>query len=366
MIRADNNYTGPTVFNGQFSGVPANGVVNQSIGLGYNLIGNPYASPISANAFISDNPSVKTLYFWTNTTAASGGSYPQNNFAAYTSGAGGVAAYASAKIPNGTIQTGQGFYLEATSSATVNFNNAQRVNASVSTQFYRNAETSDSIERNRIWLNLNDSNTSYNQILVGYIEGATNGVDQGMDGKALDNSKPMIYNLLNDEAYVIQGKMLPFDVNDTVVLGLKVLTQGNYSISLENVDGLFTSQDVFIKDNYTNIIHDIKQSEYSFSAQEGTYEDRFELVYRSGALSNEGFEFNGTLVIYSDTTGIQLNASEEIESIEVFDLLGRVLYQNSRIGQKLYTISNLQVTNHTLFVKVKLMSGQEITKKIIH
>lgn len=363
MIRADNNYTGPTVFNGQFSGVPANGIINQSIGLGYNLIGNPYASPISANAFISDNPSVKTLYFWTNTTAASSGSYPQNNFAAYTSGAGGVAAFASAKTPNGTIQTGQGFYLEATSSATVSFNNAQRVNASVSTQFYRN---SDSIERNRVWLNLNDSNTSYNQILVGYIEGATNGVDSGMDGKVLDNSKPMIYNLLNDEAYVIQGKMLPFDVDDVVVLGLKVLIQGNYSISLENVDGLFTSQDIFIKDNYTNIIHDIKQSEYSFSAQIGTFEDRFELVYNSGALSNEDFEFDGSLVVYSNEIGIQLNASEEIESVEVFDLLGRVLYQNSRVGQKLYTISNLQVANQALFVKVKLVTGQEINKKIIH
>ena len=366
MIRADNTYASPTVFNGQFSGVPANGVISQSIGLGYNLIGNPYTSPMGANTFISDNPSVKTLYFWTNTTAASGGSYPQNNFAAYTSGAGGVAAYASGKIPNGTIQTGQGFYLEATSPATINFNNLQRVNASVSTQFYRNSESSDSIERNRIWLNLNDSNTSYNQILVGYIEGATNGVDPGMDGKVLDNSKPMIYNLLNDEAYVIQGKALPFNEEDVVILGLKALTQGNYSISLETVDGLFTAQDVFIKDNYANIIHDIKQSEYSFSTQEGTFEDRFELVYKNGVLGNEDFVFDGSLVVYSDINGIQLNASEEIESIEVFDLLGRILYQNKSVGQKLFVVSGLQLSTQALFIKVKLTSGQEITKKIIY
>ena len=366
MIRADNTYTVSTVFNGEFSGVLLNGVINQSIGSGYNLIGNPYASPISANVFLSDNSNIETLYFWTNTTAATGGAYPQNNFAAYNSGTGGVGAYASAKIPNGTIQTGQGFYIQTSSASTAVFNNNQRVNASTSTQFFRNLNDISSIERNRIWLNLNDSNVSYNQILVGYIEGATNGVDSQIDGRTLDDSKSMIYNLLNDEAYVIQGKMLPFDIDDVVVLGLKALTQGNYFISLENVDGLFTSQDVFIKDNYTNIIHDIKQSDYSFSTEVGTFEDRFELVYKNGALSNEDFELNGSIVVYSDVNNVQLKASEEIKSVEVFDLLGRLLFQNNNLGQRLFTISSLQTNKQALFVKVKLMSGQEITKKIIH
>ena len=112
MIRADNTYTGPTVFNGEFLGVPINGKVDQSIGLGYNLIGNPYSSPIDATTFLTDNATIETLYYWTNTTAASSGSYPQNNFAAYTSGGGGVGAFASSKIPNGIIQTGQGFYIK--------------------------------------------------------------------------------------------------------------------------------------------------------------------------------------------------------------------------------------------------------------
>ncbi len=366
MIRADNTYTVSTVFNGEFSGVLLNGVINQSIGSGYNLIGNPYASPISANVFLSDNSNIETLYFWTNTTAATGGAYPQNNFAAYNSGTGGVGAYASAKIPNGTIQTGQGFYIQTSSASTAVFNNNQRVNASTSTQFFRNSNDISSIERNRIWLNLNDSNVSYNQILVGYIEGATNGVDSQMDGKTLDNSKSMIYNLLNNEAYVIQGKMLPFDIDDVVVLGLKTLTQGNYSISLEEVDGLFTSQDVFLKDNYTNIIHDIKQSDYSFFTQVGTFEDRFELVYKSGALSSEDFELNGSILVYSDVNNVNLNASEEIKSVEVFDLLGRLLFQNNNVGQRLFTISSLQTNKQALFVKIKLMSGQEMTKKIIH
>src|SRR5690606_8674209 len=141
---------------------------------------------------------------------------------------------------------------------------AQRVNASASTQFFKiaNTNTVQATEKHRIWLNLNDSNTSYNQMLVGYMTNATNGIDNMIDGKVLDTSKPMIYNVLNDDAYVIQGKGLPFSDEDVIPLGLKVLDAGTYNINLEQVDGLFDNQNVFLKDNQTNIVHDLKQGEY--------------------------------------------------------------------------------------------------------
>ncbi|WP_430400092.1 M43 family zinc metalloprotease [Flavobacterium sp.] len=365
MIRADNTYTGPTVFNGQFTGVPINGIVNQSVGLGYNVLGNPYPSPVDANTFLTDNTNIGALYFWTNTTAASGGIYPQNNFATYTSGAGGVAAFASGKVPNGTIQTGQGFYVQATSAGSASFNNLQREDASVSTQFYRNASTS-SLERHRIWLNLNDSNTSYNQILVGYIEGASNGVDFGIDAKVLDTSKPMLYNIVNNEEYVIQGKSLPFNDEDIVPLGLKALTAGAYTISIENVDGLFDNQDVFIKDKLNNIIHDLKSSAYSFTTQEGTFNNRFEIVYKSGSLSSDEFTNANTMDVFVNSNEIHVNSSKEnINEIIVFDVLGRKLYENKTINANTFTISTLKSSNQALIVKVKLQNGQVKTEKII-
>jgi hypothetical protein len=110
------------------------------------------------------NSSIGTLYFWTNTTPASGGSYPQNNFAAYTT-LGGTAAFASATIPNGRIQTGQGFYVLTSSAGAVTFTNDLREKSVVSSQFFRSSEIelTETIEKHRIWLNLNDENTSYNQ-----------------------------------------------------------------------------------------------------------------------------------------------------------------------------------------------------------
>src|SRR5690606_7044769 len=109
--------------------------------------------------------------------------------------------------------------------------------------------------------------------------------DNRIDGKVLDNSKPMLFNVLNDEADVIQGKGLPFSDEEVIPLGIQVLEAGNYNINIEQVDGLFDSQEIFLKDKLANITHDLKQSEYQFTAQAGLDNNRFELVFKSGALS---------------------------------------------------------------------------------
>jgi hypothetical protein len=368
MIRAADNWssTVPSAYNGQFSGTPINGIITQNVGLGYNLLGNPYPSPIGANKFLLANSSIGTLYFWTNTTPASGGVYPQNNFASYTT-LGGAAAFGSAIVPNGIIQTGQGFYIQTTAATDVNFANDFRENASVSTQFYRTSNEVTSVaEKHRIWLNLNDSNVSYNQTLVGYMDGATTGFDNSIDGRILDDSKPMLYSVLNADKLVIQGKGLPFTDEDIVPLGLKVLVPGNYSISLENVDGLFVNQDVFVKDKYANVIHDIKQGAYSFTSQDGTFEDRFELVYKNTTLGGEDIVNENALTVYTSSNGIVVNSSEQITEVVVFDVLGRKLYQQNVVNQEEVIVTKIIKSNQALFVKTTLTNGQVITKKVIY
>ena len=368
MIRSANSWpTTPTVFNGQYSGVPFNGNLSVNLGRGYNLIGNPYASPINADRFLSDNEAtIGALYFWTHTIAASGGVYPVNNFASYTT-LGGVASAAGGLVPNGTIQTGQGFYVRAFDFGSAIFSNFQRVNASVSTQFYRNSnETTSVTEKHRIWLNLNDANVSYNQILVGYTEGATSGFDNAIDGRILDDSKPMLYSVLNADKLVIQGKGLPFTDEDIVPLGLKVLVPGNYTISLENVDGLFVNQDVFVKDMNTNVIHNIKQGPYSFTSQDGTFENRFELVYKNTTLGGEDFVYENALTVYTSNNGIVLNSSALISEVVVFDVLGRKLHQQTVTNQEEVVVSKIVKSNQALLVKTTLSNGQVITKKVIY
>lgn len=367
IIRAADNSSAsvPAVHSGQFTGVPFNGNLTMTLGKGYNLLGNPYASPIDADRFLLDNTStVGALYFWTHTVPASGGVYPVNNFAAYTT-LGGTASAAGGAIPNGTIQTGQGFYVKALEFGTANFSNLQRVNAATSTQFFRTNATPDvEVEKHRIWLNLNDANNSYNQLLLGYMNGATNDFDNQIDGKVLDDSKPILFNIIAAEKYIIQGRSLPFTDADIVPLGLKVLTAGTYTISMENFDGLFVNQDVFLKDKYNNIIHNIKQTPYVFTAQEGIVTNRFEIVYKN-TLATDEFLNESNITVYSSSNGIVISATENIDEIIIFDVLGRKLYHNNKVNDKEIIVSKVAATNQALLVQIRLTNKLTTTKKVI-
>ena len=369
MIRAANDWSvTPTSFNGQFMGNLNNGNITQSVGVGFNLLGNPYASPIDARAFLSSNTAIGTLYFWTHTAAAVAGSYPQNNYASFTN-LGGVAAAAGGPVPNGIIQTGQGFFVNATSATTANFFNTQRVNAVASTQFYKQASDvslTKVAEPHRIWLNLNDETNGYNQILVGYSDQATADLDFGIDGEMLDKSKTMLYTIIHGSEYVIQGRGLPFEATDEVDLGLKVTTGGNYSIGLAAVDGLFTDQDVFLKDKLTNTLHNIKESAYPFSSNEGVFNNRFKLVYRNTVLSQPDFETKNDLVVFTKGEGIFVNATVDMSSVQLVDVLGRILYGKSNLNAKNLDITAVNKTNQALFLKVSFTDGSTAIKKLVH
>jgi hypothetical protein len=360
MIRVDNTWspTIPTIFNGEFNGVPFNGNVSQVLGIGYNLLGNPYPSPLNARIFLVDNPNSNTLYYWTHTTAAIAGSYPVNNYAAFTS-LGGTASAAGGAIPLDYIQVGQGFFVNTASGGSANFNNNQRTFGSASPQFFK---TTLAEEKHRIWLNLNDANNNYNQILLGYTNGASNAVDAS-DGLVLNDSQSLIYNLINNQKYVIQGRELPFLDTDIVPLGLKIDQNGNYTISFENADGLFESQNIYLKDNYTMNIHDIKQSPYSFYSQTGDFTNRFEVVYNNNVLS---VDEENVIMVYSDSNETIIKSSNEnIKEIAVFDVLGRQLHNFQNINLNIFQTNKLNNQKQTFLIKVILSSGKVLTEKYI-
>ncbi|MEQ3690536.1 MAG: T9SS sorting signal type C domain-containing protein, partial [Flavobacterium sp.] len=364
LIRVANNWSTstPTTYNGQFNGVPANGTMNIPVGIGYNLLGNPYPSPISGNSFLGQNPSINTLYFWTHTAAASGGTYPANNFASYTT-LGGTASAAGGSIPNGIINTGQGFYINKSTAGNALFKNNQRVNAATSSQFFR---TTEEPETHRFWLNLNDDTTNYNQILIGYTENATNGIDAQIDGEILDKNQSYLFNIINDDEYVIQGRGLPFLDEDIVPLGIEIKSSGNYSIAFENADGLFSNHEIYLKDNQTNTIHDIKENPYTFYSAAGNTKNRFEIVYKNSVLGNEDFELN-QLQVYSANEIISVaSKNETIKEIIIFDIVGRMLFHKKNINSNTFEIRSLTTQNQALLVKVISSSNKEKIVKVIH
>jgi hypothetical protein len=380
-IRAPNNHSStiPTVFPGTFTGVPNNGPIpftlamNATNGYHYNLVGNPYPSTIDLYDFLDGNPNIHgTVYFYTHSlTMNANGSFPEGTNYSSLNRSGYTLStllpgdlHPPLSVPNGTIQVGQGFIVRAISPGTVTFTNAMRIGNNLN-QFLRRVE----IERHRIWLNLKTgTGADINQMMVGYIKGATQGVDRNFDGLLLGVYGSSLSSKLDGANYGIQGRSLPFESNDVVPLAFKASAAGNYMISLTNTDGLFAGgQDIFVRDNLVGIDHNIKVSPYTFASDAGTFDSRFELVYTQAlGIPSEDFTPN-SVVVYKNMNLFHVKTKGiTMKEIKVYDASGRLIYKQSDINATTSVLTGLTQTNEVLFLKITSEDNVTVNVKVIN
>ncbi len=368
------------IYPGEFVGVPNNGDISLS-GLTpnkYYSVGNPYPSTISANAFINGNSTDGTLYFWRKKNGIGGSAYATYNLVGttVTTAASGVSGIGS-EIPSGTIQVGQGFIVKTGSAATsLSFTNAMRV-GTISTQFFKSKQHT---QKDRVWLNLTRPafkiTTSigteeipeiFSQTLVGYIEDATLGIDSGIDAKYINDSQTALTSNINEEEFTIQGRPI-FDVNDIVPLNFKTDVAGNYTIALDHFDGVFAAgQDVYLVDNYTGSETDLKAGAYNFTAKAGDDNDRFSLKYQKTLKVNTPVFNENSVSMFSKNGKLHINsASIAIGSIKVFDILGKLLVEQTDIKSNSIVVNNLKESNQVLIIKIVGEDNSIVAKKLVH
>jgi hypothetical protein len=375
LIRAENTTpTTLTSWTGTFTGIPNNGRINPSlissgVGLGFNLIGNPYPSPINIASFLTGNASKidGTIYFWTNTNAAVAGTYVANNFATRNL-TGGTAAINGSLVPDNYIQSGQGFYVNALATSPMYFTNSMRNKISNNQFMNRNSSENEfaAIEpENRIWLNLTEGENKHNQILVGFVENATDNLDFGYDAKLFNNGSSALYSVVENEALVIQAKALPFDENKKVELGFITQQAGLFTINLDHVDGMFAIQEnILLKDKFTNAIVNLKEDKYNFISEIGTFNDRFELLFKKQTNQIKSTE-NEILVFDNQNVLTILSSTDKIKTIEIFDTLGRKISTAENVNDNQFSVSKLKKSNTLLIVNIVDEKGNKVSKKII-
>ncbi|HNP33946.1 MAG TPA: T9SS sorting signal type C domain-containing protein, partial [Flavobacterium sp.] len=387
--RAPSNLTySPTqVVETSFVGVPANGTINTSIikdTSTYSLIGNPYPSAIDVDLFITANTAVTngTVYFWTHDTPITNYVYTVNDYAKYNltgSTRTSTTSVGGSVFPTGKIAAGQGFFIEAKTSLangtyTAHFNDAMRISGN-NTQFFKTTSPtsvsnsiSEGLERHRVWLSLSNPQGAYNQMLLGYVEGATNDFDSLFDGKTLPVGNPVtIYTIVGTDNLSIQAKSLPFSETDIVPIAYNTTINGELTITLDDYDGLFTTQNVYLLDKTNNTLHDLKAAPYTFVTTNGTFTDRFELRYTENALgtSNPTVTANDIKIITADNQLQVLSPAAAIEKIQVYDILGKLLFTQNDVNANLYKTDSLHIAPQILLVKVTLDDQSCFTKKVL-
>jgi hypothetical protein len=372
LIRAADN-SSPTVssaYNGQFIGIPVNGTKTTPVSIGFNLVGNPYASKLDAQTFLSNANTtalgITTLHFWSNTAAAVGGVYQTNNYASFNA-MGGSASASNSEIPNGIIAVGQGFFVNPTSAGNVTFNNNMRTTAT-STQFFKtNATANVPTDKHRFWLNLSTPTTANNQILIGYTTDASNDFDAKYDAPLFGNTASVIYSKVADKKLVIQGRS-SFAITDAIPLGIQTTEAGQFTIALADFDGLFLNQDIFLKDNVLNTIQNLKNGSYTFNAAQGEFSSRFEIVFDSSLLSTNSNVFNdASVIVIKNNNGISIETgNNSMANVAVYDIRGSLLLNKTNINANTAILNNVATSNQVLIVRITNTDNQTVTKKIVN
>ncbi|HEY0091293.1 MAG TPA: T9SS sorting signal type C domain-containing protein, partial [Flavobacterium sp.] len=321
-----------------------------------------------------------TLYFWTHRTgiSASNPGPDANNFVtadyAMYNYSGGVATSTSSgtgsPAPTGYIASGQGFLIDAQSATSIVFNNSMRSKLYNNSNFYRSSSLIAVEEQHdRIWLNLQNEQGLFSQQLVGYFPSATIGFDHGYDGVVNPSPNSIsFYSLMNGANYRIQGRPA-FTEDDVVPIGFSSSIEGAYNISIDHAEGQLNSAatNVYLEDLDLGIVHDLKQSPYTFSTGIGTYDSRFQLRYIYPQLSVVGNSAidNDVLAYASGGNIIIKSENEKLINVTIHDLLGKILFTDNNVEKSELIVSQLRLSQQVLIISIISESGNISTKKII-
>ena len=334
----------------------------------FNLIGNPYPSAIDITRFFNSNSNIeKTIHLWSHFTPFPGDDYVASDYVTYNLGVGGISP-GGAPAPNENIGSSQGFMIRALSAGPVIFTNAMRI-ADANDQFYKlNNGKKEEIEKDRIWLDINTDQDGINQLLIGFVDKATESVDNGYDSKGIWGVNTIdFFSDIDGENYVIQG-LPPFTGEETVDLGFTTrVAPRMLTISITKIEGKLKDVDVLLVDNLLGATHDLKQSDYAFEQkEEGEFKKRFTVQFKGQALDVDDEIFTkNEFIISNDLESLKIRSAKEVKDIRVYDLLGRLIIQQ-KPNKKSFNIATSTIKNGTvLVIKATLDNGTVISKKTI-
>ena len=392
---ATQNYT--------FVGKPNNGLITSPIAPNNaNLSGNPYASALDANAFITANSASTTgaIYFWEHfpTNVSHNLLEYQGGYAARTlvggtppvSPAGVSGLGSSTRVPGRYIPVGQGFLLYGSATGgNITFDNNQRAfikeDSGSSNPLFRQSQNGPTVEHvpnnqedvitedtfAKIRLGFNSANSFHRQLLLGFMnENATSGYDSGYDAPQIDQQPNEMVFLNGESRLVIQGDGY-FNSDNIYPLAVTTSALGNINFTLDATENFDDNQGIYIYDSLTSLYHDIREEAFTLELPQGTISDRFSLRFKTGSLATTNFEAEADVVVKFTNADNMINIQNKntdlnVNAVALFTMLGQNIgnWDVKNDDQRKIQIPVKNLSTGTYIVKVTTTKG-DITKKII-
>ena len=224
------------------------------------------------------------------------------------------------------------------------------------------------IEKDRLWLKLSDGQRSRSNIMIGFLDKATDGIDNYYDSYGFNSEKAVnLYSKISesDSKFLIQG-LGTFSEDKKVALGIENKNTGALKISIVGIEGALKDADIFLVDNLLGITHNLKGSDYLFEqTTTGETPNRFTLQFAGAALEIDNFEKDNEFSIVNTIDGFNINASKVVTKVKVYDMLGRIIVNDNPNKQSFsLKVDNIKAGT-VLVIESTLDNGAILSKKAI-
>ncbi len=260
---------------------------------GWNLVGNPYPSPISFTNILSSMGSNSVnidnvIYVWNPDLNGGAGDY-----GVYSPSGGSIPPVGSGGIDN-NIPIGQGFYLHALNNVILlpsenwktTLNNQNNLLKTISGATTQPVNSPNVYPPSLLILQMQGPNNYNVYTGIAIHPNATNTLDPQYDASQLgsDPPAPQLMSVSNNTAYKINTVPL---INGSYTLDIKAITglTGTYSIQAINKSNFSNGACISLYDKFTNINHDLSSGTYTFVLHDTTTVPRFILNITNNSIS---------------------------------------------------------------------------------
>ncbi|KAB1066303.1 T9SS type A sorting domain-containing protein [Salibacter halophilus] len=324
----------------------------------WNLVGNPYPSPINIQDFLSQNYNggagniANAVYFWDGPNAQ----YITKN-----------------NTDNELMSSVQGFWVDAVNNGTISFSNSMRDHASNITL----RSGGNNFDPAGAYLQIEQGSLS-DYIRVYFDPMAENGMDNLYDAKKLENSNGFNFYSILDDQYMVFQSVLNLEEEEQKIIPIGLSTGSDNEITV-SIDSLLNWPD-----NYKVYLHDLKTIQ-RFELNDsnavtlqldsaGTYDDRFVLSFFATKAAPVDpptglTEMNDNIkepLYLTKNNGFEIvnTTNSDIERMTVHTITGRLALEHSRINTGDRARAQLD-QNGVYIITTYFSNGQTQNKKLI-
>jgi hypothetical protein len=365
IVQKTVNMTG-LVNNGSLSTTLYNN--NQPYTKGFNLVGNPYPSPINWDSSTGWNRTNidNAIYFFDS------GSVSQYT-GAYSTYINGVS---SDGVASPIIASMQGFFVHVSDGvypviATLGINNTTRIN-DLSPIFHKSTMRTAQSDSDRILIrmsaNFSDHSQSADPLVVYSANEATPNFDKRYDAIKLmniDDQLPNLYSIAADKSKLVINGLSGMDAATVIPLGIKTERDGTISFNLRDLENLPVNLHIYLRDTQTGINMDLqKDPVYTINLKKGIIENRFFLLFTAA----DGVIENNDNIFMAYGSGVDMfvkikQVNEQPGTLLIHNILGQQISSTSISGNGEYKLE--QLTSNLVYFVSFITSNSKHTVKII-